>query len=214
MEDSREVYRDPLVERHASREMAALFSARRKFRTWRSLWIELARAESALGLAVRPEQVAELEAGRDDIDFAAAAAREREVRHDVMAHVHVFGERCPGARGIIHLGATSAFVVDNADLILMREALDLVRARLVNAVAALAGFADRWKDRPALAYTHLQPAQPTTVGKRACLWIQDLLLDLEELESRRASLRFLGVKGTTGTQASFMELFQIGRAHV
>ena len=202
-----EAWRDPLVERYASREMAGIFSPLRKFRTWRSLWIELARAESALGLPVTPAQVAALEAARDDVDLAAAAAEEERVRHDVMAHVKVFGDRAPGARGIIHLGATSAFVVDNADLLLMREAMDLVRARLANAAAALADFAARWKDRPCLAYTHLQPAQPTTVGKRACLWLQDLLLDLEELESRRASLRFLGAKGTTGTQASFLELF-------
>ncbi len=207
MDGPEEVPRDPLVERYASREMAAVFSPARKFRTWRSLWIELARAEGALGLPVSPAQVAALEAARDDIDFAAAAAREKEVRHDVMAHVLVYGDRVPVARGILHLGATSAFVVDNADLILMREALDLVRARLVNAAAALADFAARWKDRPALSYTHLQPAQPTTMGKRACLWIQDLLLDIEELEARRAGLRFLGVKGTTGTQASFLELF-------
>lgn len=208
------VHRDPLVERYASREMAEVFSPLRKFRTWRSLWIELARAQSALGLPVTAAQVAELEAGRDDVDLAAAAEKEREVRHDVMAHVHVYGERCPGARAILHLGATSAYVVDNADLLVMRDALDLVTARLVNAVAALAAFAGKWKDRPALSFTHLQPAQPTTVGKRACLWIQDLLLDLEELESRRAGLRFLGAKGTTGTQASFMDLFHGDEAKV
>jgi adenylosuccinate lyase len=198
---------DPLVERYASPEMAALFSPLRRFRTWRRLWIELARAQKDLGLAVTEEQVAEMEAARDDVDLEAAAAREKEVRHDVMAHVHVFGLKCPKAKGIIHLGATSAYVVDNADLLILREAVDLVRARLVNAAAALAGFARTWKGRPALAYTHLQPAQPTTIGKRACLWLQDLLLDLEDLETRRAGLRFLGVKGTTGTQASFLELF-------
>jgi len=202
-----DLYRDPLVERYASTEMAGLFSPTRKFRTWRRLWIELARAESALGLPVTAEQIAELEAAKDDIDLAAAAAKEKEVRHDVMAHVHVYGLRCPKAKGVIHLGATSAYVVDNADLVVMREAMDLVRDRIVAVVAALAAFAGKWKDRPALAFTHLQPAQPTTVGKRACLWIQDLLLDLEELEQRRAALRFLGAKGTTGTQASFMELF-------
>ncbi|MCK6480592.1 MAG: adenylosuccinate lyase [Planctomycetaceae bacterium] len=202
------LYRDPIVERWASREMAELFSPLRKFRTWRALWIELARAEMELGLPVTAAQVAELEAHRDDVDLAAAARKEREVRHDVMAHIHVYGDRAPGARPIIHLGATSAFVVDNADLLLQREAMDLVRARLVNAAAALAAFARRWKDRPCLSFTHLQPAQPTTVGKRACLWLQDLLLDLEELEARRASLRFLGVKGTTGTQASFLDLFR------
>jgi adenylosuccinate lyase len=201
------VWLDPLVERYASPEMAGIFAPTRKFRAWRRLWIELARAQKDLGLPVTAAQVAEMEAGADDIDFEAAARREKEVRHDVMAHVFVYGERCPGARGIIHLGATSAFVVDNADLLLLREALDLVRARLVVAVAALAEFAGKWKDRPCLAYTHLQPAQPTTVGKRACLWIQDLLLDLEELEARRAGLRFLGAKGTTGTQASFLDLF-------
>ena len=201
------IYLDPLVERYASPEMAGLFAPVRKFRTWRLLWIALARAQKDLGLPVTAEQVAELEAAKDDIDFAAAAAREKEVRHDVMAHVHVYGERCPKARGIIHLGATSAFVVDNADLILMRESLQLVRARLADAIGALADFARKWKDRPCLAFTHLQPAQPTTVGKRACLWIQDLLLDLDEVEARLAGLRFLGAKGTTGTQASFLELF-------
>ena len=202
------LYRDPIVERWASREMAELFSPLRRFRTWRALWIELARAEMELGLPVTAAQVAELEAHRDDVDLEAAARLEKEVRHDVMAHVHEYGEKAPAARGIIHLGATSAYVVDNADLCLMREAMNLVLARLVNAVAALADFAGRWKDRPCLAFTHLQPAQPTTVGKRACLWLQDLLLDIEELEARRASLRFLGVKGTTGTQASFLELFR------
>ena len=202
-----EVYRDPLVERYASPEMAALFSPVRKFRTWRRLWIELARAESALGLPVTAAQIAEMEAAKDDLDLEAAAAKEKEVRHDVMAHVHVYGLKCPTAKGVIHLGATSAYVVDNADLLIQREALDLVRARLAASIAALASFARTWKDRPSLAFTHLQPAQPTTVGKRACLWLQDLLLDLEELEQRRAALRFLGAKGTTGTQASFMELF-------
>jgi adenylosuccinate lyase len=201
------MYQDPLVERYASPEMGELFSPIRKFRTWRRLWIELARAQKDLGLPVTAEQVAELEAARDDVDLAAAAEREREVRHDVMAHVHVYGLRCPKARGILHLGATSAFVVDNADLLVLREAMDLVRARLVNAVAGLAAFARQWRARPVLAFTHLQAAQPTTAGKRACLWIQDLLMDLEELEERRASLRFLGAKGTTGTQASFLELF-------
>jgi len=200
-------YRDPLVERYASPEMAALFSPLRKFRTWRRLWIELARAEGALGLPVTAEQVAEMEAARDDVDLEAAAAEESRVRHDVMAHVAVFGKRCPKAKGVIHLGATSAYVVDNADLLLQREALELVRGRLVAAAAALAAFARTWKGRPTLGYTHLQPAQPTTVGKRACLWLQDLMLDLEELEGRLSSLRFLGVKGTTGTQASFLELF-------
>jgi adenylosuccinate lyase len=202
------LYRDPLVERYASPEMAALFSPVKKFRTWRLLWIELARAEAALGLPVTAAQIAEMEAAKEDIDLEAAAAKEKEVRHDVMAHVHVYGLRCPKAKGIIHLGATSAYVVDNADLVVLRGAMDLVRDRLVASIAALSTFARKWKDRPALAFTHLQPAQPTTVGKRACLWIQDLLLDLEELEQRRAALRFLGVKGTTGTQASFMDLFR------
>jgi adenylosuccinate lyase len=199
--------RDPLVERYASPEMAALFSPLRKFRTWRLLWIELARAQMQLGLPVTKAQIAELEKARDDIDLEAAAAREKEVRHDVMAHVHVYGLRCPKAKGILHLGATSAYVVDNADLLILRDAIDLCLVRLAAAIAALADFAKEWKDRPALGYTHLQPAQPTTVGKRACLWLQDLLLDLEELESRRDGLRFLGAKGTTGTQASFLELF-------
>jgi adenylosuccinate lyase len=208
------VYRDPLVERYASSEMAALFSPLRKFRTWRRLWIELARAEGSLGLPITAEQIAELEAAKDDVDLEAAAAEEKRVRHDVMAHVAVYGKRCPKAKGILHLGATSAYVVDNADLLVLREAMDLVRARLAAVLGALSDFARKWKDRPALAYTHLQPAQPTTVGKRACLWIQDLLLDLEELEARRSSLRFLGVKGTTGTQASFLELFHGDEAKV
>ncbi|MHC4820243.1 MAG: adenylosuccinate lyase [Planctomycetota bacterium] len=200
-------FRDPLTERYASREMTELFSPLRKFRTWRSLWIELARAQSELGLTVTAEQIASLESHREDINFAEAEAREREVRHDVMAHVHAYGLQCPDAAGIIHLGATSAYVVDNADLVILREALDGIRARLVNVCAALADFARTWKARPTLAFTHFQPAQPTTVGKRASLWLQEVMLDLEDLEHRRHTLRFLGAKGTTGTQASFLELF-------
>ncbi len=207
MSAPRETWSDPLVERYASPEAVALFSPLRKFGTWRRLWVELARAQMDLGLPVSAAQVEELESAVDDIDFAAAEAREREVRHDVMAHVHAYGLRCPGARPILHLGATSAYVVDNADVLILRDALALVAARLTDVAVALAGFAERWKDRPVLAFTHLQPAQPTTLGKRACLWLQDVLLDLEEVEARIAALRFLGVKGTTGTQASFLELF-------
>ncbi|HEX5724736.1 MAG TPA: adenylosuccinate lyase [Longimicrobiaceae bacterium] len=201
-------YSNPLTERYASAEMSEIFSARFKFGTWRRLWLALAEAERELGLPVSAEAVEALRAHLDDFDLARAAALERELRHDVMAHVHHLGEQAPEARGIIHLGATSAYVGDNTDLIQHREATRLVRDRLVAAVAALAAFARRWRDLPTLGFTHFQPAQPTTVGKRATLWIQDLLLDLEEIEFRLRTLRFRGVRGTTGTQASFLDLFE------
>ena len=204
---ARDGYVNPLGARYASRAMLEVFGETRKFRTWRRLWLALARAERDLGLPITAEQIAEMESHLDDIDFEAAERREREVRHDVMAHVHAFGQQCPAAAPIIHLGATSAYVVDNTDLILLREALGIVRARLVAAVAALARTAEVHAATPCLSYTHFQPAQPTTFGRRACLWIQDLLLDLEDCETRRRNLRFLGAKGATGTQASFLTLF-------
>ncbi len=200
-------YESPFSARYASRDMQYLFSAEKKFRTWRRLWIALAEAEHELGLPVSPEQIAELRAHADDINFEVAEQRERLVRHDVMAHVFAYGEQCPGARPIIHLGATSCYVGDNTDLIIMREALTLVRGKLLTVVRQLAAFAEHYKGLPTLAFTHFQPAQPTTVGKRACLWLQDLLLDLEDLDFIINGLRLLGSKGTTGTQASFLELF-------
>lgn len=202
-----DVYENPLIARYASAEMSALWSPRTKFRLWRKLWVVLAEAEAKLGLAITPEQVAELKAHVDTIDFDAARRYERKLRHDVMAHVHTFGDACPKARGIIHLGATSCFVTDNADLMLIRDALELVRTRLVRVIDRLAGFAEQYRDLPTLAFTHLQPAQPTTVGKRAAMWAYDLLLDLEELERRLAAMKARGAKGTTGTQASFLSLF-------
>ena len=206
-DDSRDVYRNPLPTRYASRAMLEVFGDNRKFRTWRRLWLALARGQHELGLSVTTEQLAELEAHLDDIDYETADAREREVRHDVMAHVYAFGKQCPTAAPIIHLGATSAYVVDNTDLVLLREAYGVLRARLVAAIAALRNLAHEHRATPCLSYTHFQPAQPTTFGRRACLWLQDLLLDLDECEWRRGSLRFRGVKGTTGTQASFLTLF-------
>jgi adenylosuccinate lyase len=200
-------YENPLIARYASPEMSRLWGPERKFRTWRQLWVLLAECEAELGLPIRPEQLAELRAHVDDIDFAAAAAHERKLRHDVMAHVHAYGDACPSARGIIHLGATSCYVTDNTDLILFRESLKLIRSRLVAAIDHLATFATEHRALPCLGYTHLQPAQPTTVGKRATLWCYDLVLDLEEVEHRLATLRFRGAKGTTGTQASFLQLF-------
>jgi adenylosuccinate lyase len=208
------LYDNPLITRYASREMSALWSAQKKHSTWRRLWVALAEAERELGLDISAEQVESLRAAVDDIDFAAADTYERRLRHDVMAHVHAFGDRCPNARGIIHLGATSCFVTDNTDLILMREALKLIGGRLVTAIDRLARFAAAYRDLPCLGFTHLQPAQPTTVGKRATLWCYDLVLDLEELEHRLDSLRFRGVKGTTGTQASFLTLFDGDHAKV
>ena len=207
MMSEHERYENPLISRYASDAMAKLFGDQRKFSTWRRLWVALAEAEQELGLPISDAQIAELRARVDDIDFAAAARHEKTLRHDVMAHVHTFGDVCPNARGIIHLGATSCYVTDNTDLILMREALQLVRDRLASVIRKLAKFARDYRDLPCLGFTHLQPAQPTTVGKRACLWAYDLVLDLDEVEHRIASLRARSVKGTTGTQASFLELF-------
>ena len=202
-----DVYQNPLVTRYAGREMARLWSSARKFSTWRRLWVALAEAEHALGLNVSAAQVEALRANVDAIDFEAARRHETRLRHDVMAHVHAYGDAVPEAKGVIHLGATSCFVTDNTDLILTREALGLVRDKLVGAIDALADFASRWKDLPCLGYTHFQPAQLVTVGKRATLWCYELILDLREIERRIAELKFLGVKGTTGTQASFLALF-------
>ena len=211
-----DVYDNPLIGRYASREMAERWGPLRKFRTWRRLWLALAEAEAELGLLaddgvsprIRPEQLAELRAHLDDVDLTAAAAHEKRLRHDVMAHVHALRDVAPGCNDIVHLGATSCYVTDNADLILMRESLDQVCRTLAAAVDALARFAERWKDEPTLGFTHFQPAQLTTVGKRATLWLYDLVFDLHELERRRDDLPFRGAKGTTGTQASFLALFR------
>ncbi len=200
-------YTSPLSDRYASAEMQYIFSPEKKFRTWRRLWIALAEAEQELGLDITDEQIEELRAHADDINYEAAKEREKEVRHDVMSHVYAYGVQCPKAKGIIHLGATSCYVGDNTDIILMSEALRLVRTKLINVIAELADFAEKYKDLPTLAFTHFQPAQPTTVGKRAALWIQDFLMDLEDLDYVLGSLKLLGSKGTTGTQASFLELF-------
>ena len=200
-------YENPLTGRYASAEMSHLWSAQRKFSTWRQLWIALAESQQQLGLAITNEQLDELRAHVDDIDFAAAATYERKLRHDVMAHVHTFGDACPSARPIIHWGATSCFVTDNTDLILLRAALEMVRDRLVAVIDRLASFAVRWRDLPCLGLTHLQPAQPSTVGKRATLWAYDLALDLSEIEHRLTDLRARSTKGTTGTQASFLQMF-------
>ena len=202
------IYESPLSSRYASDEMLYLFSADKKFSTWRRLWVALARAEMELGLPVTQEQVAELEAHITDIDYARAAEWEKKLRHDVMAHVHTYGEQCPKAMPIIHLGATSCSVGDNPDVIRLREGLVLIRDKLVRVLAALAGFAERYKAMPTLGFTHFQAAQLVTVGKRAALWMNDLLLDLEEVEHRISTLKLLGSKGTTGTQASFLELFE------
>ena len=201
-------YVSPLSERYASREMQEVFSPDRKFRTWRKLWIALAETEQELGLPITDEQIAELKAHADDINYEDAKKREKEVRHDVMAHVYAYGLQCPNAKGIIHLGATSCYVGDNTDLILMRDALAIVRRKLIGVIAHLAAFADAYKDLPTLAFTHFQPAQPTTVGKRATLWINEFMIDLEDLDYVSGTLRLLGSKGTTGTQASFLELFE------
>ena len=200
-------YTSPLSERYASKEMQYIFSPEMKFRTWRRLWIALAETEKELGLDITDEQIEELKAHKDDINFEVAKAREKEVRHDVMSHVYAYGVQCPKAKGIIHLGATSCYVGDNTDIILMSEALKLVRKKLVNVIDELAKFADKYKAQPTLAFTHFQPAQPTTVGKRATLWTQEFLMDLEDLDYVLGSLKLLGSKGTTGTQASFLELF-------
>jgi len=200
-------YENPMVDRYASKEMLEVFSPQKKFETWRRLWIALAEAERELGLPISQEQIDELKAHQKDINFEEAKAMERETRHDVMAHVLAYGRQCPKARPIIHLGATSAFVGDNTDIILLREALFIVKKKLVTVIKNLTTFAKKYKDVPTLGYTHFQPAQLTTVGKRACLWIQDLLMDLGELEFQESNLRLRGAKGTTGTQASFMQLF-------
>ncbi|MGH7444744.1 MAG: lyase family protein, partial [Longimicrobiales bacterium] len=200
-------YRNPLVERYASAEMTRIFSDEYKFGTWRRLWLALAESEQELGLEISDEAIAGMRAHLDTLDLERAAELERKLRHDVMAHVHHFGEVVPAAKPFIHLGATSAYVTDNTELLQHREALLLVRRRLVAAISALAGFARAHRALPTLGYTHFQPAQPTTVGKRACLWLQDFLLDLEEIEHRLETIRFRGVRGTTGTEASFLELF-------
>lgn len=208
MKDDHNTYQNPLITRYASSEMSRIFSPQRKFGSWRRLWLALAEAEAELGLPITSEQIDELKRHLDDIDFEAAARHEGVLRHDVMAHVHTYGDACPNARAIIHLGATSCYVTDNTDLLLLRDALTLVRDRLVSVIDRLARFAVEYRDLPCLGFTHLQPAQPVTVGKRACLWAYDLVLDLLELEHRLASLKARGPKGTTGTQASFLELFE------
>ena len=200
-------YTSPLTGRYASKEMQYIFSQDNKFRTWRKLWIALAETEHELGLNITKEQIDELKAHQDEINYEVAEAREKEVRHDVMSHVYAYGVQCPNAKGIIHLGATSCYVGDNTDIIIMREGLELVHKKLVNVINELSRFAMKYKDMPTLAYTHFQPAQPTTVGKRATLWLNELVLDLEDLEYVLGSLKLLGSKGTTGTQASFLELF-------
>ena len=207
MANNKDSYISPLSTRYASAEMQHIFSENFKFRTWRRLWIALASAEQALGLDITDEQIAEMEAHKDDIDYATAEAREREVRHDVMAHVYAFGKQCPKAEPIIHLGATSCYVGDNTDVIILREASQLVLRKAAQVLRNLAAFAEQYKALPCLAYTHLQPAQLTTVGKRATLWMYELTQDIENLEFQLGRLRLLGSKGTTGTQASFMELF-------
>ena len=223
-------YISPLSERYASREMQYIFSQDMKFKTWRKLWIALAETEMELGLSqkgkpvITKEQIDELKAHEGDINYNVAKAREKEVRHDVMSHVYAYGQQCPKAAGIIHLGATSCYVGDNTDIIIMARALGLVKKKLVNVLKELAEFADTYKALPTLAFTHFQPAQPTTVGKRAALWMQEFYLDLEDLDYALSGMKLLGSKGTTGTQASFLELFngdqetvdriEIGRAHV
>ncbi|MED5374052.1 MAG: adenylosuccinate lyase [Myxococcota bacterium] len=201
------LYEHPLVSRYASEDMSFLFSPHHKFSTWRRLWLALARAEMELGLNIQPEQIEAMEASLEDIDYPAAAEYERRFRHDVMAHVHAWGDQIPEAKAIIHLGATSCYVGDNTDLVVLREALDLLIPKLANAIHHLANFAREYADQPTLGFTHYQPAQLTTVGKRACLWLQELLMDLRALQRVRGDLRFRGVKGTTGTQASFLALF-------
>lgn len=204
---SNDKYQSPLSERYASKEMQYIFSPDKKFRTWRRLWIALAKTEQELGLDITDEQIQELEAHKDDINYDVAKEREKIVRHDVMAHVYAYGQQCPKAKGIIHLGATSCYVGDNTDIIVMAEALKLVKQKLVSVIDELAGFAEKYKDLPTLAFTHFQPAQPTTVGKRATLWMNEFMIDLEDLDYVLGTLKLLGSKGTTGTQASFLELF-------
>ena len=200
-------YQTPLAERYASKEMQYIFSPDMKFKTWRKLWIALAETEKELGLDITDEQIEELKANKDNINYEDAKKREKEVRHDVMSHVYAYGLQCPKAKGIIHLGATSCYVGDNTDIIVMTEALKLVRKKLINVIGELSKFADKYKALPTLAFTHFQPAQPTTVGKRATLWLNEFMLDLEDLEYVQGTLKLLGSKGTTGTQASFLELF-------
>jgi adenylosuccinate lyase len=207
-------YSSPLADRYASRAMLELWSPRSRYTLWRRLWLALAEAEQELGIPIPDAAITQMREHLDDIDFDAVAAYERRFRHDVMAHVHAFGDVAPAAHKYIHLGATSAFVTDNADLVLMRRGLVLLRGKLLRVIRALATFARQWRDEPTLGYTHLQPAQPTTVGKRATLWLQDLVLDVADLDHRVASLPCRGVKGTTGTQASFLELFEGDHARV
>ena len=201
-------YQSPLSERYASKEMQYIFSPDMKFKTWRKLWIALAESEMELGLNITQEQVDELKAHADDINYDVAKEREKLVRHDVMSHVYAYGVQCPKAKGFIHLGATSCYVGDNTDIIVMTEALKLVRKKLINVINELAKFADKYKNQPTLAFSHFQPAQPTTVGKRATLWLMELKLDLDDLDYIIDSMMLLGSKGTTGTQASFLELFE------
>ncbi|MEG2295620.1 MAG: lyase family protein, partial [Oscillospiraceae bacterium] len=201
-------YESPFSTRYASDEMQALFSADKKFKTWRKLWIALAKAEKELGIDITQEQIEELEKFQEEINYDVAMAREKECRHDVMSHVFAYGEQCPKAKAIIHLGATSCYVGDNTDIIIMRDGLFVIRRKLLNIIALLSDFAMEYRKLPTLAYTHLQPAQLTTVGKRATLWIHELFMDLEEVEYRISTLKLLGSKGTTGTQASFFELFE------
>jgi adenylosuccinate lyase len=205
---SHDCYENPLISRYASPSMSRLWSSQRKFSTWRRLWVALAETEQELGLEITDEQLSQLRQRVDDIDFEAAAEYERRLRHDVMAHVHAYGDQCPQAAGIIHLGATSCYVTDNTDLILLRQALCLIRKRLVAVIDRLARFATEYRSLPCLGFTHMQPAQPTTVGKRACLWAYDLVLDLDEINHRLANLKARSTKGTTGTQASFLKLFR------
>ncbi len=214
MGDRNDRYVSPLSERYASREMQYIFSPDMKFRTWRRLWIALAETEQELGLDITDEQIAELKAFQDDINYEVAKEREKVVRHDVMSHVYAYGVQCPKAKPIIHLGATSCYVGDNTDIIVMTEALKLVKKKLVNVIAQLADFAMKYRDLPTLAFTHFQPAQPTTVGKRATLWAQEFLMDLEDLDYVLSTMKLLGSKGTTGTQASFLELFDGDQAKV
>eukprot|EP00164_Ancoracysta_twista_P001231 GFYU01001615.1.p1 GENE.GFYU01001615.1~~GFYU01001615.1.p1 ORF type:complete len:481 (+),score=181.39 GFYU01001615.1:141-1583(+) len=216
MADSRDKYENPLISRYASKEMSYIFSPQKKFSTWRRLWHSLASAEKELGLPITDEQLNEMKAHFDDIDFALAEAKEKELRHDVMSHIHAFGVACPTAKPIIHLGATSCYVGDNTDLICLKEGLELLRSKLVNVLKLMSDFSDKHKDLPTLGFTHLQPAQLTTVGKRCTLWMQDLLMDLDNVQTRLDKLQyeFRGVKGTTGTQASFLELFEGDHAKV
>lgn len=202
-----DTYENPLIKRYAGREMSELFSSDHKFITWRKLWIALAEAEKELGLNITEKQIEEMKSFADRVNYEEAEAREKETRHDVMSHVFAYGVQCPSAKPIIHLGATSCYVGDNTDLIIMKEAIGIIKAKLVNVINRLKEFAVKYKSLPTLAFTHLQPAQLTTVGKRACLWVQDLIMDYEHLRFEFENIRFLGVKGTTGTQASFMELF-------